>query len=337
VSLRPLTVFVGANGVGKTSLLEAVYAVGLFSRGMVLVYEERHHEGRWNTRDLVNAKATQAEISIFTDGDSSSMRFSRSKEPKFLPATDLQKIESGLGEVSRIRLDPERIAMPSTFTTGIPKLRHDGTGLPTLLQYLHGLRDGTFEAIEEGVRAVVTRFRRVQFRPASIHEVRTEYLTVEGQKVPRVVEQDLAGVELTVEFDDGAIVPATHASEGTVLTLAILAMIHTAHVHKRRTVLIDDLDRALHPAAQHRLVEALYKVLAATPGLQILATTHSPDLVDACAAEDVRVLARDAEGNTAARALSEHPEAEKWLKLLRVGEFWGTVGEDWVTARTPAP
>lgn len=363
VSLRPLTVFVGANGVGKTSLLEAVYVVGLVLRLQREGEWESFDAGRWARKHLIRGGASELCIEVGSDAAAASLRVSADESAlsfkgvsggvldgsvdgrgKFLvqgsrrSLTPTEKsLVASVGGVSRVRLDPERMSAPAPVSSVAPQFGHDGGGLPAVLQYLHGLRDGAIEAIEAAVRAIVPRFRRVQFRPTSIHEVKTEYLTVEGQQVPRVIEHDLPGVELFVTFDDGAVVPASHVSEGTLLTLAILTLAHTPAGRQPRRLLIDDLDRALHPAAQHRLVEALYNVLAATPDLQILATTHSPDLVDACAAEDVRVLSRDAEGHTAARALSEHPEAEKWLKLLRVGEFWGTVGEDWVTAAAPTP
>lgn len=340
--------FVGANGVGKTSLLEAVYVVGLAARRQGDGDGEAFDAGRWARGQLIRSGAQELRVELVADDARVSLRAPRTDATEMvlrapdggsfeLSTASGARLVTSLGRTSRVRLDPERMSAPAPVSSAAPRFAHDGAGLPAVLQYLHGLRDGAIEAIEAAVRAVVPRFRRVQFRPTSIHEVKTEYLTVEGQQVPRVIEHDQPGVELLVAFDDGAVVPATHVSEGTLLALAILTLAHAPGGNQRQRILIDDLDRALHPAAQHRLVEALYKVLAATPDLQILATTHSPDLVDACAAEDVRVLSRDAEGHTAARALSEHPEAEKWLKLLRVGEFWGTVGEDWVTAAAPTP
>ncbi|MFO0602437.1 MAG: AAA family ATPase [Polyangiales bacterium] len=337
VPLRPLTVFVGANGVGKTTLLEAVYVVGLIVRPQGEADGEAFDVGRWARGQLVRSGAQRFNVALSSGHGEVALDAPLGEEFTLGLPTDPEKgFVASLGRIMRARFDPAQMSAPAAIAGSTPRLAHDGAGLPAVLQYLHGLRDGAVEAIEAAAQAVVPRFRRVQFKPTLIREVRTEYLSVEGQLVPRVIDREVPGVELFVTFDDGAVVPAAHVSEGTLLTLAILTLAHQSGGGPR-VVLIDDLDRALHPAAQHRLVEALYKVLAATPGLQILATTHSPDLVDACAAEDVRVLARDAEGNTAARALSEHPEAEKWLKLLRVGEFWGTVGEDWVTARTPSP
>ncbi len=360
VSLRPLTVFVGPNGIGKTTLLESVFLAGLSAKPTSSAPDdEKFGEGRWNPNHLVHRVAEYLRLEVDFDdwslhvemganGDERLERWAKSSDGQVIELAgraklslpdgkfaalpharirDLQFIEQAM----RIRLDSERIAATAAVS-GTPRLHRDGAGLPAILDYLNRLRDGSLEAIETSVRKVVPRFRRVHLRTRTLSSNEVEFLTIEGQRVPRTVSREYPGIELLVEFDDGAVVPATHASEGTLLTLAILAIAHAPAAQRGRLILIDDLDRALHPSAQHRLVEGLKAVLAATPELQILATTHSPDLVDACDADDVRVLGRDAEGNTAARALTDHPEAAKWLKLLRVGEFWGTVGEDWVTA-----
>ncbi len=364
VSLRPLTVFVGPNGIGKTTLLEAVFLAGLAVRLRADTQDEKFGQGRWDPVALIRAGADRLRLELTLDactvileapkagGAQTIRRWLRptndqphefanldalqlaDRQQRPFTEPEARNIEF-LEQAVRVRLDSERIAA-SAVVSGVPHLRPDGTGLPAFLDYLNRLRNGTLEAIEAAVVKVVPRFRRVHLRSTALLSTDIEYLTVEGQRIPRPVTRNFPGIELLVEFDDGAIVPAAHASEGTLLTLAILAMAHAPGAQRHRLLLIDDLDRALHPSAQHRLIEGLYAILKATPDLQILATTHSPDLVDACDADDVRVLGRDAEGNTAARALTEHPEAAKWLKLLRVGEFWGTVGEDWVTS-APEP
>lgn len=83
---------------------------------------------------------------------------------------------------------------------------------------------------------------------------------------------------------------------------------------------IDNLGATLHPTAAGRLVATLRTI-----GAQVIATTHSPDVVDAFAGDEVLVL----HDGKAAR-LSQHPEWAKWSTLTRTGEFWSTVGEAWV-------
>lgn len=366
VSPGRLTVFIGANGVGKTSILEAVSLaslligdlleeVGRVSKDAMFFRVEElpksgliHLTGRWERRQLVHHGATALEIELAIASQVTVVEIpaAENKPPRIYIRRSDDKRHLGIPtererdalrpmtRVSRLRLDPERIAAPAALRAP-PILEPDGSGLPAFLQYLQGRRDGTFEKIEAAMREIVPIFRQVRFEPTSWTSQETELLTVEGQRVPRVVSREHNGVNLLVEFNDGAVVPAAHVSEGTLLALAILSAVYGHQAQQQRLLLIDDLERGLHPSAQQRLITSLKAILAAVPDLQILATTHSPDLVDACEPGDVQVLGRGPAGVTA-RSLTEHPEAAKWLKLLRVGEFWSTVGEDWV-AESPEP
>ena len=98
-------------------------------------------------------------------------------------------------------------------------------------------------------------------------------------------------------------------------------------------ILLDDLDKALHPKAQRELVQLLRQVLASNPQLQILATTHSPFVVDEFAPEDVLVVASVDGTSSQVRRLSDHPKWGDKKGYLETGEFWSAVGERWVAEK----
>jgi hypothetical protein len=93
---------------------------------------------------------------------------------------------------------------------------------------------------------------------------------------------------------------------------------------------IDELGAHTHPSAQEELVRQ-----CKTRGVPMVVATHCPYLLDAVALENVWVLHRpEAVGPnmltiTAAR-LDAHPEAERWRHQFSPGEFWSSVGEEWV-------
>jgi hypothetical protein len=70
------------------------------------------------------------------------------------------------------------------------------------------------------------------------------------------------------------------------------------------TVLVDEIDVHLHPTWQVRLIPALKKVF---PRLQFIATTHSPMVLPALAAEEIYLLSQDGEGNVTARPSAQSP------------------------------
>jgi predicted ATP-binding protein involved in virulence len=99
---------------------------------------------------------------------------------------------------------------------------------------------------------------------------------------------------------------------------------------KPRLVLLDDIELSLHPTAQVRLIAALRAIQKRDPGLQIVATSHSPFILNYLAPEEVRMTFLAENGFARCEKLTAHPEFEKWKDLMAPGEFWSTVGEEWV-------
>ena len=94
-------------------------------------------------------------------------------------------------------------------------------------------------------------------------------------------------------------------------------------------------DQGLHPEAQARLVTALRRLLAGRPGLQLVCTSHSPYLLDHVEPSEVQVMSW-ADGRVSAARLDLHEDWPRWQGKLQTGEFWQSVGEDWVSERVRA-
>ena len=64
---------------------------------------------------------------------------------------------------------------------------------------------------------------------------------------------------------------------------------------------------------------------------QIIATTHSPYVLDELPAENVIAFALRDDGTVASKPLSEHPDAAKMKGTLKTGQLWSLDAErDWV-------
>jgi predicted ATPase len=129
-------------------------------------------------------------------------------------------------------------------------------------------------------------------------------------------------------------VPAHEMSSGTLYALALLTLLESVE-ERSALILLDDLDRDLHPEAQGILLGHLRAVLEIRPGLQIVATSHSPYLVDHFLASEVRVMALDDEGFACIAPLTSHPDHPRLGSAMRPGEFWSAVGERWILRSTP--
>lgn len=96
-------------------------------------------------------------------------------------------------------------------------------------------------------------------------------------------------------------------------------------------LLLDDLDYALHPKGQMELVGLLRGVLDEFPDLQIIATAHSPYILDKLQWNEVRVTSLKSDGSAICKPLTDHPDFDRWKESMSPGEFWTTFYEDWLT------
>jgi predicted ATPase len=323
-----LTLLVGENASGKTSVLHALRWISegigptlpaqLLRRGaaeLEVVVEGEGAEGRFRIDAVYEP-----------ENGSPALRSTRSStQPKdiYSPARRPQ--------VVFLSLDAEALVAPSSAKSVKPALDPSGRGLAAVLAYLKLAETERFERIVERLRAVVPIVRGLGFTRVEASETVPRLVRVED----RVVElsDTVTSIQdaLVFDFADADKVPASLVSEGTLLALGTLTAIETLDLaaHPFDAVLIDDVDCALHPRAQRALVATLRAILDTVPDLQILATSHSPYLVDAARPDEVVLLGRDAHGAIAAKRLDAFPD-ERLRTMLSTGELWMSEGEDWI-------
>jgi predicted ATPase len=114
-------------------------------------------------------------------------------------------------------------------------------------------------------------------------------------------------------------------SDGTLRVLGVLVALFGLTGEGRSPVVIEEPETALHPAAAGLLLEALKSASALR---QVLATTHSPDLLDSPALTPEEMIAVRAEGGrtvvsqldpAGAKAIREHLYTPG--ELLRVDQL----------------
>ncbi len=145
--------------------------------------------------------------------------------------------------------------------------------------------------------------------------------------------QIVIGNELVFDMKNASGLQPQAVSDGTVLALGLLTILFSSlkieQENQRPSLfLIDELERSLHPKALGELVSHLRR-LAEESEIQILATSHSPYLVDWLKPEEVRITGILEDGSATIRELGAHPEFDRWKEEMTPGEFWSTVGEDW--------
>ena len=332
IPLERLTVIVGPNASGKTSILQALQYLSSadseppddFFRGRrdaSMLYRRAatgeelqiagSHAQDWVRIRLVPSKDFERKPS------SSIISWSHHREttiaekpdrPGWHPFYELPRDFRSIKHAEILRLDASRLSAPAN---GSPIMQLDGSGLASALTYLKLKQPEDFLRIEQQLHSVVPSFERLRFDRPSYNPSQP-------------------GIEETIIFDFKGVpgVPADLASEGTLLVLGML----TIFTGQRRSslILLDDLDRGLHPTAQEDVVRLLRILLDQDPELQIVATTHSPFLVDCLEPAEVRMTTLGDDGTAYCGSLVDCPEFDKWKDEMMPGEMWSLFGEKWV-------
>ena len=325
-----LTVLVGPNGSGKTSVLQGLETISLLARGTPgdalaawMESEYRAYSGDGFPLEL-EATATVGQVSIRClfratpqpkTNDEGEWHFATKSEQMVSTAgTSWERREflptfpSPFFSTAFLRLSPTIIAIPSTLAAIPPRMNIEGAGVASVLAYLDRVDRSKLTEITTLLRSVIPQLKAV--RPD--------------------FSQTADGVKDSIRFDfQGANnVRAEAASSGTLIALGLLTQLLAPNAP--RVVLLDDLDRDLHPKAQMELVGVLRKLLTQFPDLQIIATSHSPYILNQLAWNEVRVTGLRDDGSAICAPLEDHPEVERWREAMTPGEFWSHIGDDWV-------
>jgi hypothetical protein len=220
------------------------------------------------------------------------------------------------------------LRLPSYSSQELPSLTSTGSTLASVIAYLITAEPERFADLMKRIRDVLPFVERLRVRPAKVQLTQPTTITVNRKEIPYWESHEVIGHELLFDLKGAPGVPARAVSEGTLLVTALLTA--TVWNQGADVMLIDDLEKGLHPKAQRELVQALKALLDADPKLQIAFSTHSPYVIDELGADQVWILVPDDQRGVVARQLSDHPRAADALQVLTTGEFLSAEGEDWV-------
>jgi predicted ATPase len=348
VTLGPLTVFVGANGSGKTSVLEAIdflQDVVFWDSGEEASSDEPRTSYRGSRLSQVFCRQGSGSLQILARMTAAGaegvfeLQFQEnayeltvregeriSKKTKALDELSDWANEAAAG-IDLYRLDAQWMGDAVYSDETDPDLDFDGHNLAAVLDALQGEARDRFDEIERRLIEFVPMLRRLRVKRARARAPKV----LNESRYDRDSPLEVTGHQVAFDFTHAPDISAQDASEGTLLLLGLLTVIESQPPGDM-TIMLDDIDRALHPKAQRELVGYLHELVRSRPGLQIIATTHSPYLVEHLEYEEVRAITQAPDGTSMVASLADHPQAERWREEMSAGEFWSSVGESWVTA-----
>ena len=321
--LRPINVLIGANGSGKSNLIQVFALLRAWHLRKLDEYVER--SGGANRNLHFGSKVTAAlRISLrFSNGQPYDLelkpteddRLVRHEEPMGPLPPEVARSVAENHETNRLfeamkkeRLDRWRIYHFHDTGRGAPLLRtaqlndnrflrEDGGNLSALLYYLKQKERASYERIEKTFRLVAPFFDDFILEPQALND---QMIRLEWQH--RMSDD---------HFDISAL------SDGSVRFLALATLLLQPAKLRPSVILLDEPELGLHPYAVDVLCSLMRSVAVET---QVILATQSPFMVDHFEPEDVIVVDR-INGQSEFRRLSAG-DLKDWLEDYSLGDLW---------------
>jgi predicted ATPase len=307
--LSPFTLVIGPNGAGKSNFLQLL--AGLFSGG-----DSRSFGGGGlggggffgggsgnpsENKPLVSEKHFNAKD--LTQIITATNHLGREIRIEDGSATGTEINES----VRKFSLDPRTIGGSESIQPAA-QVNSWGQGAVSVIDGLKtGAREDLFDEIERNLIRFVPSIKKLSTRVSHT-----------GQKELQVTEH---GIDTPF--------PVAMLSEGTKLILLFLTIVFQEQ--PPQIVLLEDIDRGLHPRLFQRVVEMLQLVVE-EKRIQIIATTHNPYLLDEFVGDEQAILIVEKENaeskiSSLSNRLSDGETPEDALGAMWFGGFVGGVPE----------
>ena len=354
IPLTPIHVLIGENDSGKTSVLEAMLAL---SRTTSRPLDEAF-SGEWKGHDLVFHSHVDREIELSATFDESEsvykLRVEFPNEEKNcqiisewidddnfsspgIPFSavfsrihvelqhrkQLEKVANQIGVVQYYRFDAKMMSLPAAIDANRRfRMDSDGFGLPTLLDDLITYEPELFIKLREEFCLLFPQFRRVRL------ETRMAANRTFAENGLHQMSNQM-GKSIVFESRNGKEVPAQQASDGALLFLGFLALMHLPDPPK--LLLIEEPEKGVYPKRLEQIVRLLKNYssrVALGKSPQIILTTHSPYLISDFKPEEVTLMRREPDGSSRAYPLRDSELIRENVPGFYLGEVWFNFTED---------
>ncbi|MDO9353017.1 MAG: AAA family ATPase [Solirubrobacteraceae bacterium] len=347
VKLGPLTAFIGNNGAGKSSLIEALETYQAIVRdGLDLAMQ------RWLGIEHVRHKGQEAKERVGEAVNPISWELTMGDKPR--KVRRLAMTVNNDPAANQMFIASERLTrLDGTWT------ERDQTGAvqsygPGRSMLPFGLDEAMVRTVEEVLAwqfltlspermglPVPQQRTRGQVRLATDGSNVADFLLDLRRQSPNAfdgivetmafvlpyakdIQPTLSSSEIErkawLQLSEGTYkVPGWLLSTGTLRMLALLALLR--HPKPPPLIVVEEIENGLDPRSIHLIVEEIRNaVLAGTT--QVIITTHSPYLLDLLTLDHLVVVERDAQGHPRFTRPADHDNLQRWAQEFAPGKLY---------------
>jgi predicted ATPase len=304
IDLAPFNLVIGPNGSGKTSLIQAVLRLRTLSRLPVADAPVETEPEAAEIGFRFNPPHDGLEATLTCRDEDRCDLLHLAPLPAGEGADDWPGLRARLLTARSYLLDARAIARP-VYPVTSDELAPDGGNLGARLAGLLARSPEAFAGLREELLRLFPEYVDLMLDPAR-----------------GAFSLRLAGGGAPV------LVPADEVSQGTLYVLALLALAHDPA--PPAIICLEELDRGIHPRLLRGVRDVLYRLSYpadyghARAPVQVIATTHSPHLLDLFRDHPEEIVIADKRGRAATFArLSDRADL---AELLAEG---GTLGDLW--------
>ena len=347
IKLGPLTAFIGNNGAGKSSLIEALETYQAIVRdGLDLAMQRwlgiehvrnKSQEAKERMGQLVNPisfelalgesprKVRRLAMTVNNDPAANHMLIASERMTRLdgtwterSPGGALQSYGPGRSMLP-YALDEDLVrAADEVLAWQFLTLSPERMGLPVPQQRTKGAvrlaSDGS------NVADFLLDLRRLDANAFNgIVETMAFVLPYAKDIQPTLTSSDIERKAWLQLSEDTFKVPGWLLSTGTLRMLALLALLR--HPSPPPLIVVEEIENGLDPRSIHLIVEEIRS--AVLSGVtQVIVTTHSPYLLDLLTLEHLVVVERDGEGHPRFIRPADHKNLQAWAQEFAPGKLY---------------